>query len=685
MENEHEMAPERQSTDIDAAKVPVTDSRKALVKDWTGKMSEALTYWNGLKVFETMRKCQLIAKTGTSEKEWLDSDKFIVPIITRHINQEVGGLYAKNPTNVAKRRQRLLFSVWDGRKSTVDQALELYMKGDKTAAPLLMDIAAGQDYMRLADRVARTLEILWSYYLSEQEHDYKTQLKALVRRTKVNGVGYVKLGFQRQTGYSSEREGKIADGRSRLAELKRLLTEAQEGEFDAQAKEAEQLTTLIADLQAEPDLVLREGPVLSFPRSTKVVIDPKCQHLKSFVGCGWIAEYEDLTPEEVLSLYEVDIGAQFTEMVPQDGSKDKKYARLWHIQDKVKRQTLCVCEGYPDFIYGPAPPDVKLERFWNIFPLVFNECEDESNPYPLSDVWMARHTQDEYNRSRESLRQHRIANQPYYVASKGKLETEDKKKLSNHAPHEVIEIAGMGPETKIENLVQRGQNTPVDPALYDVEGHFQDMLRTVGSQEANIGPTSGATATESSIAENSRMSSRDDNVDDLDDLLTALARAGGQLCLLELSKETVTEIVGPGAAWPEFAQTREEIQKDLMLETEAGSSGRPNKAAELADLERASALVVQLPGVNPEPITKRVLSLLNVDPEEAYVEGLPSITALNQAMGKPPGQPTGDPATEPGAQGPQGANNAPQPMANEPGAQPAFPQAAPGNAPMVGA
>ena len=66
---------------------------------------------------------------------------------------------------------------------------------------------------------------------------------------------------------------------------------------------------------------------------------------------------------------------------------------------------------------------------------------------------------------------------------------------------------------------------------------------------------SGATATETSIAENSRMSSTSDNVDDLDEWLTEITKSGGQLMLMQLSKQTIEEIVGPGAAWPDMPPT----------------------------------------------------------------------------------------------------------------------------------
>lgn len=668
--------------------IEVDPARKKLVTDWIEKIKAAQKHWSDKDVFDKMRKCQKYARNGTSDKEWVDSKKYVVPIIVRYINQAVGQLYAKDPTVVAKRRERLLYSVWDGKKSSLDMAMAAYQAGDTAVLPLMQDIIAGQDYMRMADKVAATLRICWQYFMDEQEYDYKTQLKALVRRTKTNAVGYVELDFQRQTGNTPETEGKIKDCRSKIAETERLLQMAQDPETDPNAKELEQLKLNLADLLKKQNTVYREGPVLTFPPSTTVVPAIGCKHLKSFLGAEFVARHLDLTPAEGQRTFNVDVSGNYDKRteINKDGQNvpcDK--ARFWRVQDKVNQQFFVVCEGYPDFIVEPAEPLVQIDRFYTIFALVFNEVEDEENPFPESDVWHCRHVQDEYNRTREGLRQHRRANLPWYAARKGALDPNDKTALANHEAHEIVEIGAMGPNDKIDSIVQRGANIPIDPNQYEVNGLFEDMMRTVGVQEANLGPTSGATATESSIAENSRMSSQSDNVDDLDDFLSQLARAGGQLMLAELSKDTVVEIAGPGAVWPDFKQSKDDIQKDLMLEIKAGSSGRPNRAAELADMERAAPVIQQIPGINPEPLAKRYLSLLNIDLEEGYVEGLPSLTALNAMAGKQVQPATGDPATDPNAQGPQGGNNAPAAPANEPGGQPAFPAPGPGTAPMANA
>src|SRR3546814_9639397 len=128
--------------------------------------------------------------------------------------------------------------------------------------------------------------------------------------------------------------------------------------------------------------------------------------------------------------------------------------------------------------------------------------------------------------------------------------------------------------------------------------------------------------------------------------------------LMELSVEKVIEIVGPGAAWPNL--DREAIVSEIFLEIEAGSSGRPNAAQELANLERVSPLLVQTPGISPRGIANKVPTLVdsNVDLDEAFIDGLPSLKAMKALAGWPATPPApGHPRPHPGAHGDQGRKN----------------------------
>ncbi|MDA4633054.1 hypothetical protein NZA98_18435, partial [Escherichia coli] len=171
-------------------------------------------------------------------------------------------------------------------------------------------------------------------------------------------------------------------------------------------------------------------------------------------------------------------------------------------------------------------------------------------------------------------------------------------KLKDHPNNAIIELDGLAPGQKVDDLLQPFKGPPIDPNLYETNSVYEDSLRVTGMQEANLGGTAGATATESQIAESSRMTSLGSNIDDLDDLLTQLFRASGQILLLEMSEETAKQIAGQGAIWPTMSKS--DVAQEIYLEVEAGSTGRPNKAQEIQNAERLVPLLMQIPGIDPE-------------------------------------------------------------------------------------
>lgn len=690
------------AADATSTPLEIPAERKALVKKWVKTVKADKKHWE--KDFQRMEVCVQLAAEGAA-KEWVDAEKYVVPITNRHINQAVATLYARNPKAVAKRKSKLLYQIWDEDPQSlqaammavqppvdpvtgaplVDPVTMMPPAPDPNAVALIEEVMAAKQQLLMYDRLGRTMELLFDYFLGEQDLGYREEIKAVVRRAKVTCVGYIKLGFQRQLKPDPDVSAGIADVTSKIARIETLMASGEGKMLEPESANIEELRLLLADLQAQPELIVREGPVLSFPASNEIIPDKKTRHLKTFAGAGHVTQEFHMTPERVFEVYGVDIKKGGFDAYKRDDKKgdetnDTTEACIWEVQDKDNGQTFTICDGYPDFLKEPAEPDVKIERFWTLFPLVFNEAE--GRVFPISDVWAVRHMQREYNNAREGLRNHRIANQPKYPVRQGMLSEIDKQKLGSAASHEIIEINTADPSVEPSKVLKPMEHAAIDPALYETESMFQDVQRTVGAQEANLGGTSGATATETSIAENSRMSASADNIDDLDTMLSQLAKAMGQLMLLELDIQTVQEIAGPGAVWPQVQPRREEIAKDLLLEIEAGSSGRPNKAAELANLERAMPSIVQIPGFNPVPLGKKYARLLDLDVTDAYVEGLPSIVAMNQ-MTKPVMGAGADPQKNPNNQGGEGGNNAPKPAGNEPQSQPAFPAPSSGMAPQA--
>jgi hypothetical protein len=728
---------EKQNEDlIDREKPDPPEPRKELVSDWAKKIKRAKAYWE--PIFKRMKADQDFAAGYQWSKEEKD-DRYVANLTLRIIAQRVAFFYAKNPKFDAKRRQRIMNTVWDGDQSTLmalqqaaAQVTQQVAMGamDPMAAqqaqaasmPIIQDAARVKQQEEQLNKIGKTLELLFRANVEQATHDFKAMMKMTVRRASTTGVGYVKVGFERVMQKKPDIAQRVADISNRLSTLERVSADIHDDQTDENGPEAEQLRLMLNDLKSQMQVVVREGLTFDYPMSTSIIPDPKLISLREFLGADWCAEEYILSPNDVKEIYEVDVGKSYNAykgvddnvtvssrqgfVVLQDKTSktevreggDGRSCCVWEVYNRKDGLVYTLCDGYPDFLREPASPEVYTDRFWPWWPLTLNETDHETMIFPPSDVKLIRDMQMDYNRGRQGIREHRRAARPKTVVAAGMVDQEDLDKLSNHPDNAIIELNGLQPGQKVEDLLQAFRGPPIDPNLYEVEQTFTDMMRVSGIQDANIGATGGSpSATQSNIAEASRATAMGSNIDDIDDLLTGIARTGSQILLQECSVDTVKRIVGEGAVWPDMS--RQQISDELWLQIEAGSTGRPNQAQEIANAERLFPLLLQIPGIKPEWLAKELIKRLDdkLDITNAFQSMLPSIIAMNgmaSRLGAGPEGP-GGPMDMPGAgpaQGPAGAANASQgapPGAQRPGDQtgrppPPNPTPGPGGPPPGG-
>jgi hypothetical protein len=683
--------------------------RAELCSKWQSRIRAAKVHWE--PSFRRMREDMRFAAGYQWPDQTDNDDRYVANIVLRHIKHRTASLYARNPRTVVRRKTKLVSSLWDGTMTSLQAAQQQMASAQEImstvpdpvvqghaaavlaqAQAIVNDAQQAIQQNQMLDRIARSLELAYDYSLDEQVIPFKEGMKEVVRRTVTTGVGYTKLGFQRAMKMKPEVERQISDYSEKLATIERLSADIADGESVPDGAEAEQLRLAMNALSKEPMILAREGLDVSYPDSTALIPDPKCKRLRNWVGAGWVAEEFMLSGEDIQEIYGVDVqsagaGARAYQKIEGPGQpvrlsepwEDKKSSEVfcvWEVYSRKDGLVYVLCDGYPDFLREPGQPEVWIERFYPWFVLSFNDVYHTNSVFPMSDVRLIRDMQLEMNRARQGLREHRRANRPKMATANGMLDDEDKDKLRNHPANAIIELNGLQPGQSVDQLLQPIKMPPIDPSLYDVSAPFQDILRVVGAQEANLGGTSGASATETSIAESSRMSGQSSDVDDLDEMLTGMARAAGQVILLEYSQETIIQIVGPGAVWPEM--NRDQAARELILDIEAASTGRPNKAAEIQNINQIAPVLLQIPGLNPEWLARQILQRMDekLDLSEAFTAGLPSIMSMNRGGG----QATGAPADkDPNAQGAEGSNNSgAEPKRNNMGADgPPPPRSAP--------
>ena len=648
------------------------DSMKALVKEWQGKIMRAKKHWE--RPINGMRE-DMDFYMG---KQWpghrgQNDDRYVANLVQRHVQTRVAALYAKNPKAIAKRRNTLDFTIWEGDASQLESANTANQQAfmttgmpDPHAMALMADVEQGFEKRRQLDKIGKTMEIIFHHIIETQ--DIKTHMKQLVRRTCVTGIGFVKIGYQRVMSMRPEDVEKLTDITEQIKTLDRLEQDLRDDKFDENSARRAQLELLKKELMEKEDMIIDEGIVFDFPQSQTIIVDTRCRQLQGFIGAEWVAQEFVLTCDEVKEVYGVDLGTSFTRQENKYSGSDEKseadLAKIWEIYNKRDGLKYVIADGYPDFLVEPSCPEVKLKRFWPFFLLAFNEVESDRDIYPPSDVRLIKPIQMEYNLARQRLREHRNANRPLYVTPVGMLSEGDVKKLMDRQPNEVIQLMSLQPGQAVNQLLQPVQPIQIDPSLYDTSMFMEDLFRVVGSQEANLGGGTGNTATEVSVAESSRMSSMGSNVDDLDEFLTELARAAGAVMLTMMDPATATKIAGPGAAWPTLSS--QAIAEELLLEIEAGSSGRPNKAADIAAFERLAPLLIQIPGIDPTWLAKEAIKRMDdgLDMTEAVRAALPSIVQMNAQKQMAEVEASQDP----NLQGPAGGGGQPMAAPVAPGA-----------------
>lgn len=725
-----------ENTDYDSgqATTPETevDAADAALVDKIGKRIRADKFFHQ-KAFKTMREDMLIARTGA--KVNYPEASYRANFTGQHVRNKTATLYAKNPKIRARRRETLDFAVWDETMESLQMAMQTLMMAQQMAtqaaqtAPPTIDGVTGEavptvpnpgpqameafqsataiveDYRQgtqrrqMLDRIGKTMEILFAQAMREQKPlDFKRGMKKVVRRACTTAVGYVKLDFQRETGLPPTVLNGLEDARNRLAHLERLVAEAAEGEIEADDAEIAELREQIASMETQPETIIREGLVVDFPASTRVIPDKLTRSLVGFVGARHVTLEYFYTPDQVRELFNHDLGGKYkgysidgkgeetnANVVAPDEDLEEDMSTptatgearglvcVWEHFDKASGLVYYLADGCKEWLKPPGPPNVMVEDFWPVYALTFNDVEDEACLFPPSDVRALWSQQKAYNDSRQGMMEHRYAARPRWFAAKGALDEETADVLSKLQPMQTG-FGNIPSGSKISDILQSVPISGVDPNLYETSQIFTDTQITAGTSAANLGGISKATATESAIAANASASADGSGVDDLDDFLTVIARAAGQIMLREMTEETVRRVAGVGAMWP--PQTDTDIMEEVFLEVEAGSTGKPNQAVEVANFEKIVPLILQIPGIKPERLAKEAIRRLDdrLDPSEFLDNGMAAIVAQNRqaTLGAPQNGAAGDPSADPAAQGGQGGDNGPQAPEGQGGSGPAF-------------
>jgi hypothetical protein len=632
----------------------------------------------------------------------IDDDRYVNNITLRLVQQKVATLYARNPESEIKRKERMDFEIWDGKEFSLIQAGMAVQNAMMVGAPpplpamaLLMDYQRGRQRQDLVGKVCKTLKLVVQHQMDAARPEFREQLKDMVERCIVCSVGYIipyycvdsEEGYQEMPSTITVQHSLL----DRAHRAKVILDKVSKGDVQMDDASLQTLKSLFlsmgVSMQNKDEVAMSERVEYDFPPVTSVIPDKRCRSLVEFVAAHHVTREFNIPLDEANAFFgtEIKAGGEVKTVKEPYGDEEQKYetdykdpakptVRLWQTCDYDTKTCFVTCDGWKDYVVEPEPLDPSVSGFWNIIALVFNKVIVEpgtrTSPFPPSDVTLVKHAQREWNRSRDALRAQRNANAPKYPIHSGSLDDEDKIILENATPNQVIELKGLDKSQPAWQQIQPMQHAPVDLALYNTQPLELDIQTSTGVQDANVGPAKpNVTATVGSIAEQSRLTVSQSNIDSLDSVLTRIYRMTAEICLRKFSKQTVDKIVGFGV-WPEL--NREDFLNEIEISIKAGSSGKPNKAMEVANAQQLGPLALQA-GANPIAFLDWIVHLIdeNIDvqswfplPGMAPPPMVPQGPPAPGGPGTPPGTPTGpigpQAARRPAA--PSGSNFPPKPI-----------------------
>lgn len=584
--------------------------------------------------------------------------------------------------------------------------------------------AAVRAQPRERQEFAKTLQIvikrLW------QKGKLKRAMKKATRAGYSAGIGWFKADILIDTKTDPVVTAKLNDVKDNLRAIQVLQQEMALTPDGKDPKQVElELRDQIKGLEARVEIILRKAFVIDFVRAENVTVSLNVGDIEDYLDADFIGvdifvqkselkeRFEGLTDEDVRQAktyyqttpadYTTQTGGRRENAKPEDASQFTtaashkgtpvmqdasgqnvefaKVVELWCRKDSLIRTAI---DGLGKWARPPFPPRYGTSRFYPLFKIDFFQVDGDRHPQSLS--YRLAKLQDEYGSSRSNFRATRERMIPGVIVNGHKIEPAELKKITDGVASEYIAIKPTDPNAPMQDLFAAKPLPSIDWAIFDTAPIIGDMEKISGVQEAiQSSHTVEKTATQAEIEQGGFAARTTAQRDGVEDMLRELAEYTAEIALQCLSYQEVQKMAGELAFWPESLPL-EEVTSLMDIEIEAGSTGRPNTAAEreawaviLPEIKELVPLIVQARRSNDLEIATAYTEILRetltrmgdrIDVER-FIPG----AAVPPELGAPT---TGIPGAAPGAPG--GPGGPPMPLPGTPGGPPIAGAPAPASA-----
>lgn len=466
------------------------------------------------------------------------------------------------------------------------------------------------------DAFAKTLEIVISYLW--RSAGLKRIARKAVRSILSNSEGWLKANFITDQDPEPETETAINSARETMdhLEAKLKLLEDPDGMSPEEIEgEIAEKKALLQTLEEKVELAVTKMLAIDFVRTERIQTSLDIESIEDYKDADWIADeffvcedealekFPRLTKEDLSSAKKFylnapkdltdsrmdsitpqgQVSAEQAQAYTESNSTQEapafyKCVELWDRRDKHIRTLV---DGVKKWAKEPFIPPYPTSRFYPYFYFAFYEVDGQRHPQSLS--WRLFKLQDEYSATRSNFRIARERSLPGTFFNATQLDDIEARKIEASKIAEFTALRPTDPTQPLANAFAAKPVNAIDPRLYDPTYILNDMERLSGVQEALSsainGPGNPKTATEANIQQAGTSARTTSDRDNLELMLTDLARATAEQALQCLTYRDAARIAGKKAFWPE-GMSIQDLFTLVEIDIQAGSTGKPKQATD---------------------------------------------------------------------------------------------------------
>lgn len=481
---------------------------------------------------------------------------------------------------------------------------------------------------------AKTLELVLNRY-AVRGANLKARGKEAVRSSLTCTTGWVKVIYQKNKPTDPLIRNRINDTQDNLQRVEQLLREtedeAQCAEYKAKMAELRQQ---LVSMEKQTEVKLAEGLVIDNVQPEHLLIlDASVRTIDEFPQASAVAHgiymtvgaykaaFEGKEPPKKARRYSAteqsdDNHSEGADARGRHGiDADDELVRVWEIWSKDDLTIYTLCDGADEYCRDPYQPETLGEQWYPFFGLQLWRIAGFLFARTLVDNIIE--LVDEYNTRRTTAAEHRRKNMPVRLLNKASGITDaDVERINSRGATTDIVAIEADPNIPLANQLGQLPEIPYNRDMYDTQDILRDIEMVSGAQDASRGGINQAkTATEAEIMAQGMQGKTSEQIDSIEDWLTAILTYSAQLLLLNLTPEQVKARFGNGAVWPELS--KQEAFETIMVQIRAGSTSKPNKMRErdqwlqfLPQLNEAIVKVSELKQNGEQDLADGILKLL---------------------------------------------------------------------------